>query len=490
MKFKLNSKIKDLAVFAIVFMGISLAPFSSLSTFAASDFDADRASGKLNNFNGSPSPAQYEAAEKLRYFFLCLRLGHARESFSSADANSLNVLSDSNSVIEVGEDLEPDDGKMNCKDVAVMAKPVLTSKISIADFIAIFFEPNSDGGFREITTDPAGNDTVSRAGFMLDDAAFFTGFNGEIRKIKNAAAFSNCFQEVGAGKASDIGPIEGQEFIYRDGKNGNSKIVVGQENVADGELNCTTLAEKAESDGFYKIMKDLSISTGRAFNSPSLLYQAVAAQGEIDTAQAFARTTINNLLSADEESRNKVLFCISSAGLPTNISLNTITEWLATGDSSYLAYTGAGSTSIPATTEQANRLKGCLIAPDAFGTELSDVLETLEQDLEDARAALDGAQNSTGTDQAATESDVCLSEGDNFISWAACPAIELMNGAFDIIKDTIQDMLKFSLEDDQPGTSAVNNEIKNAWSVFRSIATTLVIIFFLTALLVKAIRGE
>lgn len=66
----------------------------------------------------------------------------------------------------------------------------------------------------------------------------------------------------------------------------------------------------------------------------------------------------------------------------------------------------------------------------------------------------------------------------------------MLNDAFDKIKDTLQDMLKFSIEDSGSGTAANVNELKSSWNIFRGLASILIIIFFLTALLVKSIKGE
>ncbi len=99
-----------------------------------------------------------------------------------------------------------------------------------------------------------------------------------------------------------------------------------------------------------------------------------------------------------------------------------------------------------------------------------------------------GGGGTTPPPAAASDADICLSDGDNFISWAACPVVGFVDSLLEWVQENlIESQLKFDLE--QTNTAS-GNGMKTAWGVFRTIASLVIIIGFLIALLVKAVRGE
>lgn len=178
---------------------------------------------------------------------------------------------------------------------------------------------------------------------------------------------------------------------------------------------------------------------------------------------------------------------------PVTDSAPALAEWLVDGGHIYSTGSRSGANIIESTTgtrdassqrvftdDEETLVKTCLTTE--YGAELLELIAS-------AGGSATAPSTTTGA-TSTTDSDVCLSEGDQFSSWFACPLINLLNDAFDKIKVTLQDMLKFSIEDSGAGTASSVNELKNAWNVFRGIASILIIIFFLTALLVKSIKGE
>lgn len=490
-KFALN-KIKVFQPLALLLMLAIPFVAPNLNTSAASIIDSN------------PTPIQYLTSRWVNAVTKCtLQLkddgGSAlKDSLSTAERNSMLIFNSGSGDtgrltvghdLEYGGGLEGNDGVASCEELILPSIEYISEAFgSVTAFVDFFYTPGPSGSVFYLKDDGStfGSQIDTYANQILQKNFVSDSDKGDIRKARLSVAFAECFKESTTGSTDT--PDLSSKYVYVSGKDSNSNIPVGlgEPGGVSEKLNCSTLANLADKsqEDLLGFMQKYNVTTGVLRNNPQNIYANIRADGLTEVSLSGARTGVLTVLTAHPD---KVSFCLTSAGLPNTIGLSSITEWLITGNSKdNLIYTGAGS-GVSATDTQANNLKSCLLDDAALGTELVPILASLKSNLEviDADSA-----NNTGSSSESTDSDVCLSKGDNFISWAACPLINLLNDAFDKIKGTLQDMLKFSIEDSGDGTVANTNELKNSWNIFRGIASILIIIFFLTALLVKSIKGE
>jgi hypothetical protein len=100
-----------------------------------------------------------------------------------------------------------------------------------------------------------------------------------------------------------------------------------------------------------------------------------------------------------------------------------------------------------------------------------------------------GASGATGGGTA-TDDDPCLAKGTAFLSWMICPAINIIDDVLKVFTGFIKEQLHFDPEDSAQIDPEHKKSMKAAWGVLRGIASLIIIIGFLVALLVKSIRGE
>lgn len=476
-----------------LFKGFFLVGLLTFSNIASQTKETSAAA-----IDNDPNPALYLTARWVDAVVTCTRAispsgePALKETLRLDEYNRMDIFvsgSGNNGRIITGHDLEysgglsGDDGVASCEEIVLPGiAPVAEIFGSTSALVDLFY---TKSGATYQRKDEAGRKAASDA--LLAKAFVSANNRGDIRKARLSVAFSECFKESADG-SSDIAGLS-KDFVYINNRDSGSEIAVGlgDINSSSEKLTCSTLANlaKESEEDLISFMEDNNVTTGVLRNNPQNLYANIRASSLSDTVVSSIRTGVLTALRANPD---KVSFCLAAASLPTTIGTESIAEWLVTGNyEDNLIYAGAGR-GIPATAQQAESLKACLLDEQALGNQLAPLLASLNSSLEVINEEL--VNNTGSSSESTTEDDVCLSEGDNFISWAACPLINLLNDAFDKIKVTLQDMLKFSIEDSGPGTAGSVNELENAWNVFRGIASILIIIFFLTALLVKSIKGE
>lgn len=442
--------------------------------------------------NSEPQPIIYLYARWVDSIVKCTKAIDSsgnpalKETLTESEFTSLNIFrsGDSNTGrVTVGHDLEysgglsGDDGVASCEELVPHAKqPVSEVFGGISNFVSQFYDKDGSLYRRKSETErkKSSEDLLARSFISANN-------KGDIRKARLAVAFSECFKESNNGSNDTDLP---DKFLYVSGKNSGSNIKTGLGGDSE-ELRCSTLANLAKSsnEDLISFMKDNNVTTSVLRNNPQNVYANLRANYMTDTLVSGARASVLQVLNRNLD---KVAFCLDASGLPKTINIASIAQWLVTNnykDNLLTGTIGDGS----ATEQQAADLKACLLDKQALGDELTPILASLNSGLEIINSDL---TSSTGSATETTDSDVCLSKGDNFISWLACPLINLIDSFFSTIKGTFQDMLKFSIEDSGDGTASNLSELKSAWNIFRGIASILIIIFFLTALLVKSIKGE
>jgi hypothetical protein len=129
---------------------------------------------------------------------------------------------------------------------------------------------------------------------------------------------------------------------------------------------------------------------------------------------------------------------------------------------------------------------------DGYGGFVTNILDELNEKLAETDAS-PVANSSASSSTADSDTDKCL-EGDSILGWVVCPIIEKIQSTLGVLEGYIGSMLKFDLANVQgeggTGGDKSQKEIRESWNIFRSLASILIIIGFLTALTVKAVRGE
>ena len=127
---------------------------------------------------------------------------------------------------------------------------------------------------------------------------------------------------------------------------------------------------------------------------------------------------------------------------------------------------------------------------EKYGAFVTNILDDLDDTIE-GNEPIDNASSDSPT--AKDDTDKCL-EGDSILGWVVCPIIEKIQSTLGVLEGYIGSMLKFDLANVQgeggTGGDKSQKEIRESWNIFRSLASILIIIGFLTALTVKAVRGE
>lgn len=436
------------------------------------------------------SPGDYLTARWVSVVLECLQKGQTagiggstKGTLTSNEADKFEIFVDReggpDSRVDIGHDLEyddgvsdGDDGVASCAEIQKPAKAHIEKAFGSAlDFVKLFYDRNPSGSGWKLKADP-----TDQAEEMLSSQFIQSTKKGDVRKIRLAVAFSKCFDEASSGTAtvdSDT-PDLTKAYNYLDGRGPESTVTVGTL-TGDGVYKCKTLLNLAKEEGLVDFMRTYNVRTGTLRNNPQHLYANVAAGQDSEEAISEARTAILEILDANPDI---VTVCLTKAGL-SSIPNSSIAEWLMTGDDSLISvYTGSAS-SRPATESETSTLMSCLMSEDALGNELRPVLEELEGRLAEIEAELEASLEETED-----ASDDCL-KNDDFFGWIVCPIINGIDAILETLEDYIQEMLQFKLDDELQGEG-----LRNAWNVFRSLSTVLIMIGFLVALLVKTIKGD
>lgn len=441
----------------------------------------------------SPIPAQYLTARWVNAIARCTLATDdggspaLKESLDSSEYARMDIFrtgEGNKGRLTVGHDLEysggvsGDDGVVACEELVVPGKSRISEAFgSTSDFIDLFYDKVGSQYNRKDETE-----RIKASEKLL--ASLFVGAadTGDIEKIRYSIAFAECFKESTDG-TSDISGLS-KDYKYVNGKDDGSNIPVG---IGDIEkVTCSRLASRAQSGNLDLItfMSENNVTTSILRNNPQNLYANIRASNLSEVVDSAVRGPMLSLLNSNPDI---IKFCTAAASLPV-IGTDSIAEWLISGEiKDNLVYTGAGSSTIEATSEQANTLKTCLLSDPAFGTSLKSMLSQLGIATE---GIADDLTNNTGTSSSsssASEADACLSS-DDFLGWFVCPVIDKIISFTEVLQGTIETALKFKV--DEIGTSTEGAQsIKDSWNIFRSLGTILLIIGFLIALLVKAIKG-
>lgn len=167
--------------------------------------------------------------------------------------------------------------------------------------------------------------------------------------------------------------------------------------------------------------------------------------------------------------------CAKASSIPTtSLNASQVASWLAFNDADhpFPVQPAPDSTTL-------SNFKACLLG---FTPDIKTILEdlgTISDNVDDATEAQEEAND-------ASKEDDCLSKADAFLAWFACPIINLVDSFLEKIQDIIQRLLAFDL--DKQATH--DGTLRDAWNIFRSLATVLIMAGFLLALVVKGVRGE
>jgi len=433
----------------------------------------------------APSKQEYLDARWIGELTTCMSSGTGgavNKDVSSSDYNNFNNIMDSGEIpgVNVGHDLDKEDGYLRCDDVAKKAKASVKKIFgSYTAYLDLFYKDKEGGG-------KTARDNLTQIALDLNAGPFLIQVQqGEIRQARFAVAFSRCFDEAN-GSAHDIDIDGGKYVYYPSGTTGNTTITIGDisnptsTDVNPPQIRCSVIASESDSLNIRDLFEKLSLNTGKLRTNPQIIYTAIASGAQADDRTAEARAAILAKLEAADP--NVIIYCLGKAGLPLTIPIDRITEWLISGDNFDLNWQTGPQNSQSATDEQAGALLSCLM--DAIDG-LKATVETYREDLQEILDEYEATEAAGAED--APEDDKCLASND-FVSWFVCPVLDFVDLILDELAEAIQDWLRFDL--DQMNTGTNGGGMYTAWNVFRSLATILIMAGFLLALLVKGIKGE
>ncbi len=295
-----------------------------------------------------------------------------------------------------------------------------------------------------------------------------------------APLFSSCFEKY--DPANDTNPItiQGKQWKRKAGSNNGGQIgmILSKPGEEDGVYNCDELAAYVNDDSNkvgYVVLTKPEVEDAIKDDATS---QDTAGKKD-DLIELFNKQeTVGGITIKNSEKFSQCMSGTPLESAPLSTAISIVANWLAQGGSGQLTYNlnpnGSGSgTTLSA--DVSAFIKGCL--ESKFGAQMTEIVEreatdpTLPSDLEP-----DGGGSS--------EDDDCLQNSDAFIAWFACPAINLVDSFLEKIEDLIKNLLKFDLDQQNE-----NDGLKDAWNIFRSLATVLIMAGFLLALVVKGVKG-
>ena len=394
-------------------------------------------------------------------------------TLSGAQVDSFDIFSEPNKKINVGYDLSTSTGQLTCKQIGDeyqnRFEELAGSIGSNRDFIKFFYTELSNGTFKPKNgVSPEFANALGNQVFQSPD----------LRKAQIAVNSAQCLESVALS-----GPYE-----YRDGKTATTPIAVSRSLQADRSFNCETLASLRRSEaelwltGFNGVLENQdTITLGVLRNNPHFLYQAISVKAQ--TLELKIAAT-DDLLAVFTATPGILDNCLTTAGIDrsTILPVHYTVATLLTGDITDIDNDG-------------NEVKEELLTTcikDGYGGFVTNILDELNEKLAETDAS-PVANSSASSSTADSDTDKCL-EGDSILGWVVCPIIEKIQSTLGVLEGYIGSMLKFDLANVQgeggTGGDKSQKEIRESWNIFRSLASILIIIGFLTALTVKAIRGE
>ncbi len=398
------------------------------------------------------------------------------ESFSFFDTDT----------VKVGYDIEPADGIVSCREAASLGKDSVENLFgSTADFIKVFYNYSENG----TSTTPA--QTYSKK----TDPSFYdylenNVFNSnEYRWAQLAIAGAKCIKDRTSTTLSPYDP-------------GPATVIVSSHLQNDNEYTCSTLINLYNTEGIASWLDSFSntlegqaeISQGVLRNNPHFLYQAISVKAQSD---GFRQEAAEKLKEVFQVTPGPLEACWDSALLnQSSIIFGTGVPSKATRAAEYLTGIISDLDNDSSSTIKEESFVTCI--KDSYGGFVTNILDELNEKLAEIDAS---PVASSSTSSADSDTDKCL-EGDSVLGWIVCPIIEKIQGTLGALESYIKSMLKFDLADagGQGSTSTsstvatggvdTQKEIHASWNIFRSLASILILIGFLTALTVKAIRGE
>ena len=386
---------------------------------------------------------------------------------SESEVDSFSFLSDSTKKLNVGFDIEKDDGIVSCREAASSGKKSIENLFgNTVDFIKIFYNFNTDSSAGPTNTYI--KKELGNIGNYRSKSVFNTT---DLRNAQFAAAAAQCIKE-------------GTTFMP--GKTNSSVIVVSKAIAPDRNLSCGTLIQKFRSDiepwlqTFSGILDNPDeISLGVLRNNPQLLYDAISVKAQGDE---FRTTAYDKLVVLFTSSPDQYLNCLVESDIVDSGS-TLPPGWVA----DYLVGNTTDLDGDPDSDVKEESFKTCLERD--YGAFYTDIIDQLNDDLD----GIDASPNIPSAPAADTDTDRCL-EGDSLLGWIVCPIVEKIQSTLGVLEDYINDMLKFDLAEagGAGGTAGgtTQDEIRDSWNIFRSLASILIVIGFLTALTIKAIKGE
>lgn len=490
---KLTNKFS--AVLLLVVLLVSLVASALSPTVDAADPDF--------NWDAEPKPTQLKDLRLVYSALDCLSedlkapdgdSSRPYKPLSKTDVESFSFFSDRK--INVGFDIAKDYGQLTCKRVGEKAEASIEKLFgSKKKFLENFYEYKKDSP----GAGQPGDTYYPKAGKYLDDYMEKASFNnqGILGKLQMAYAFSRCFDEASSGfkDTDNILPAQGNVKYKPVGISNlddasdedlaaalSKKIPLSK--TLGNSLPCQTIYDIFDYQGFVGDYVNVlegsgkSLTTGVLRNTSDALFDAISVKAQKAEFQTAALNKITDLFAATPDVLSTCWTSAGFTGSPAG-SHRAVAKYL----------TGmVDSVDGDAESTKEESLKNCL--KTGYGAFLTDVLDELADNLAGIDATTNAAAASSTAD---TDSDKCL-EGDSILGWVVCPIIEKIQSTLGVLEGYIGSMLKFDLANVQgeggTGGDKSQKEIRESWNIFRSLASILIIIGFLTALTVKAIRGE
>ncbi len=260
--------------------------------------------------------------------------------------------------------------------------------------------------------------------------------------------------------------IQGRDYVYKNGNQGNLYTgFIFAEPGDDGKIDCNELAAFINDDSNkvgYLVLSDSEIDDQIEEDSRFI-------------EEAIKKAALIPLFVSDTAKFQGCIFGTPLATFPLGDAISVVAGWLASGGTGEITYSGPYGSQITIPATASTNVKTCL--DGAFGESLQEILE-----LEPETPADPNVEDQSSDSD--SPSDDCLSKADQFIAWFACPIINIIDSVLEKIEDIIKGMLKFDLNKQNK-----DGGIKEAWNIFRGLASVLIMGGFLLALVIKGVKG-
>ena len=459
----------------IFLLATLVAPLIS-STFPPSvsaDVPPLLAAGGFNP-DAEVKPTQVEDVLLLEALVKCnVGAGSTPAQLSQSQVDSLNIFSDPTAIVSVGPALDngPDgDEQFSCREVAAKAAPAIknlfgSNKAYVENFY--IYEETSPGAGQPGRTYYARTDPPQTMFQLYRDKPVFSSYL--LENIDLAFYFAKCYDEDGTTGDYKLLDSATPDTLVMNGGSAATQLTCQQ--VFDS-FNFSNFGD--EYGGF---------TTGRLRNSPSTLFDAIKNKALNEEARADAAQKLLNIFTITPGPLGE---CWANAGLTFRMDQGQDAADLLAGVISDID----GN---PDQTTVEDSLTDCI--KEKYGAFVTNILDDLDDTIE-GNEPIDDASSDSPT--AKDDTDKCL-EGDSILGWVVCPMLGAIQSALEKIENNVQELLKFDLANAQGkgkkgGTDKTGAEtlveIRDSWNTFRALASILIIVGFLTALTVKAVKGE